>query len=76
VALPLGARIKVEPWDDRLVMLKAQPEGAVAEYEKMPFEVAPFLVYLTRQNGNAMLNDTGTMATRTDSDRAPAIRKP
>jgi hypothetical protein len=76
VALPLGARIKVEPWDDRLVMLKAQPEGAVAEYEKMPFEVAPFLVYLTRQNGNAMLNDAGTMATRTDSDPAPAIAKP
>jgi hypothetical protein len=76
VALPLGARIKIEPWDDRLVMLKAQPEGAVAEYEKMPFEVAPFLVYLTRQNGNAMLNDTGTMATRTDSDPAPAIAKP
>jgi hypothetical protein len=76
VALPLGARIKVEPWDDRLVMLKAQPEGAVAEYEKMPFEVAPFLVYLTRQNGNAMLNDTGTMATRTDSDPARAIAKP
>ena len=45
VALPLGARIKVQPWDDSLVMLKAQPEEAVAEYEKMPFEVAPFLVY-------------------------------
>jgi len=24
-------------------MLKAQPEEAVVEYEKMPFEVAPFL---------------------------------
>jgi hypothetical protein len=57
-------------------MLKAQPEGAVAEYEKMPFEVAPFLVYLTRQNGNATLYDTGTMATKTDSDLPPAIAKP
>jgi hypothetical protein len=76
VALPLGARIKVEPWDDRLVMLKVQPEGAVAEYEKMPFEVAPFLVYLTRQNGNATLNDTGTLATKTETDLPPAIAKP
>jgi len=76
VALPLGARIKVAPWDDRLTMLKAQPEGAVAEYEKMPFEVAPFLVYLSRQNGNAMLNDTGAMAIKTDGDSAPAIAKP
>jgi hypothetical protein len=57
-------------------MLKAQPEGAVAEYEKMPFEVAPFLVYLTRQNAKATLNDAGTTATRTDSDSAPAIAKP
>ena len=51
-ALPLGGRIKVEPWNDQLTLLKPQAEdGTVAEYEKMPFEVAPFLVYLTRQTG-------------------------
>ncbi len=75
-ALPLGARIKVEPWDDRLVMLKAQPEEAVAEYEKMPFEVAPFLVYLTRQNGNAMSNDSRAVAIKTENSPEPAIGKP
>src|SRR6185295_14947041 len=49
-ALPLGGRIKVEPWNDQLTLLKTQAEGGmVAEYEKMAFEVAPFLVYLTRQ---------------------------
>jgi hypothetical protein len=49
VALPIGGRITLEPWSDRLTMLKSAPEGGtVAEYEKMPFEVAPFLVYLTR----------------------------
>ncbi|HUL17324.1 MAG TPA: M48 family metalloprotease [Terriglobales bacterium] len=53
IALPLGGRIKVEPWSDELTLLKPKPEsGTVAEYEKMPFEVAPFLVYLTRQ-GNS-----------------------
>ncbi|HKF25349.1 MAG TPA: hypothetical protein VKB24_05215, partial [Candidatus Acidoferrum sp.] len=52
-ALPLGGRIKVEPWNDQLTLLKTQAEGgAVAEYEKMPFEVAPFLVYLTRQGSD------------------------
>ncbi len=76
VALPLGARIKVEPWDDRLEMLKAQPEEAVAEFEKMPFEVAPFLVYLTRQNGNAVSNDTRAVAIKTESSLEPAIGKP
>ncbi len=76
VALPLGARIKVEPWDDRLVMLKAQPEGAVAEYEKMPFEVAPFLVYLSRPSNNTLLKDSGAVATKTENDPAPTIGKP
>lgn len=49
VALPIGGRITLEPWSDRLTMLKSSPEGGtVADYEKMPFEVAPFLVFLTR----------------------------
>jgi Peptidase family M48 len=76
VALPLGARIKIAPWDDRLVMLKAQPEEAVAEYEKMPFEVAPFLVYLTRQSGNAMSNESRAVAIKTENSREPVIGKP
>src|SRR6202030_4225284 len=43
VALPLGGRIKVEPWSDQLQLLKSKPVRAVAEYEKMPFEIAPFV---------------------------------
>jgi hypothetical protein len=65
-ALPLGGRIKLEPWDDRLVMLKAKSEGPVAEYEKMQFEVAPFLVYLTRQGGRSPANDANAMAAKTE----------
>jgi Peptidase family M48 len=76
VALPLGARIRVEPWDDRLVMLKAQPEEAVAEYEKMPFEVAPFLVFLTRQNGNSVSNESKAVAIKTENSTEPVIGKP
>jgi hypothetical protein len=61
-ALPLGGRIKVEPWNDQLTLLKPQAEGgAVAEYEKMPFEVAPFLVYLTRQNAVSKLASKPTV---------------
>ena len=29
-------------------MIKSKPVGAVAEYEKEPFEVTPISVYLTR----------------------------
>ena len=53
-ALPLGGRIKAEPWNDQLTLLKPQAEGGtIAEYEKMPFEVGPFLLYLTRQENAA-----------------------
>ena len=52
VALPLGGRIKMDPWNDKLEMLKAKPVGAVAEREKMPFEVTPFMLYLTRENNS------------------------
>ena len=49
-ALPLGARIKVEPFDGQLHILKPKPTDLVAEYEKMPFEITPTILYLTRQH--------------------------
>ncbi len=49
VALPLGGRVKMDPWSDKLEMLKSKPVGTVAEREKMPFEVTPFMLYLTRE---------------------------
>ena len=49
VALPLGGRVKMDPWNDKLEMLKTKPVGQVAEREKMPFEVTPFMLYLTRE---------------------------
>ena len=49
-ALPLGGRIKLDPWSDRLEMLKSKPAGSISEREKMPFEVTPFMPYLTRQS--------------------------
>jgi hypothetical protein len=48
-ALPLGGRIKMDPWSDELTMLKAKPVSDVAEREKMPFEVTPFVIYLSRE---------------------------
>ena len=47
-ALPIGGRVKLDPWLDRLDLLKSKPAGAVAEREKMPFEVTPFMPYLMR----------------------------
>ncbi|HEY2821387.1 MAG TPA: M48 family metalloprotease [Candidatus Acidoferrum sp.] len=47
-ALPIGGRVKLDPWFDNLALLKSKPVGLVAEREKMPFEVTPFMPYLTR----------------------------
>jgi Peptidase family M48 len=48
VALPIGGRVKIDPWNDKLELIKSKPVGTVAEREKMPFEVTPFMPYLTR----------------------------
>ncbi len=48
VALPLGGRIKIEPFDGQLRILKLKPTSLPADYEKMPFEVTPIILYLTR----------------------------
>ena len=50
-ALPLGGRVKLDPWNDKLDLMKSKPVGAVAEREKMPFEVTPFMPYLVRFGG-------------------------
>jgi hypothetical protein len=52
-ALPIGGRVKLDPWVDRLDLLKSKPINAVNEREKMPFEVTPFMPYLTRFNNES-----------------------
>jgi len=47
-ALPLGGRIKLDPWSDSVEMVKAQPLTLTLAREKMRFEIAPFFPYLTR----------------------------
>ncbi|HTW23848.1 MAG TPA: hypothetical protein VMD78_09620 [Candidatus Baltobacteraceae bacterium] len=47
-ALPLGARVKVDPWNDHVELLHAKAVSLSSAREKMPFEVTPFLLYLTR----------------------------
>ncbi|HEY4818481.1 MAG TPA: M48 family metalloprotease [Candidatus Acidoferrum sp.] len=52
-ALPIGGRVKLDVWYDRLELIKSKPIGTVAEREKMPFEVTPFMPYLTRYNADS-----------------------
>ncbi|MGA2413165.1 MAG: M48 family metalloprotease [Candidatus Sulfotelmatobacter sp.] len=47
-ALPLGGRIKVNPWDDKAEMVKTAPVAITSARDKMPFEVTPFYPRLMR----------------------------
>ena len=47
-ALPLGSRVKLNPWNNQLVLARTTPLALLSPREKMPFEVTPFVLYLTR----------------------------
>ncbi len=51
-ALPLGGRVKLDPWSSRIELLKTKPVALVSANEKLPFEVTPFFPFLTRLSGN------------------------
>ena len=48
-ALPLGGRVKLDPWHNKLDLIKTKPVALMSPREKMPFEVTPVYLYLTRQ---------------------------
>jgi len=47
-ALPLGGRIKMDPWTDRIEISKAKTVPLLSARDKMPFELTPIFPYLTR----------------------------
>jgi hypothetical protein len=47
-ALPLGSRIRLDPWTNQIALIKTKPVALLSPKEKMPFEVAPLRIYLTR----------------------------
>jgi hypothetical protein len=47
-ALPLGARVTVNPWNDAVTLMKTKPVALLSAREKMPFEITPMFPYLTR----------------------------
>jgi len=52
-ALPLGGRVKINPWDDKAEMVKTAPVAITSARDKMPFEVTPFYPRLARFGAGA-----------------------
>ena len=48
VALPLGSRVKLDPWAGQLKFVKAQPPRIYSAKDKLALEVTPFSPYLVR----------------------------
>jgi hypothetical protein len=71
-ALPIGGRVKLDVWHDRLDLIKSKPVGTVAEREKMPFEVTPFMPYLTRYNSDTS-KPTNASSTDTKAPESASI---
>jgi hypothetical protein len=47
-ALPMGSRIKLDPWNAGVSLMKSKPTTLLSPRDKMPFAVTPLVPYLTR----------------------------
>jgi hypothetical protein len=46
-ALPLGSRVRLDPWTNQISLIKTRPVALLSPREKMPFEVTPIVLHLT-----------------------------
>ncbi|HTR65954.1 MAG TPA: M48 family metalloprotease [Terriglobales bacterium] len=68
-ALPLGGRVKVNAWDDRVEIIKTAPATITSARDKMPLEVTPFYPRLTRLNASA--TSSGSSEATTAANEKP-----
>jgi hypothetical protein len=66
-ALPIGSRLKLDPWNAGVSLMKSKPATILSPRDKMPFAVTPLVPYLTRY--------VETSAAQADSDAAIALNQ-
>jgi hypothetical protein len=64
-ALPMGSRIRINPWDDFISLTKTHQMGPISPREKIPFEVTPINLYLTRYAESSAANVERTIVPST-----------
>jgi Peptidase family M48 len=82
-ALPLGSRIKMDPWTDQLQLAKTRKVPLLTAREKLPLQVTPFMLRLTRESQGPPATVVGKAAvspcdpaTCGDLDNAPSASPP
>jgi Peptidase family M48 len=73
-ALPLGGRVKLNPWDDKVELVKSQPVAITSARDKMPFEVTPFFPRLTRTGTTDNSGSNGNAATPTPAPTTASVK--
>ena len=71
-ALPLGGRVRLNPWDNKVEMVKAQPVAITSARDKMPFEVTPFFPRLTRYGAGTATPTTAPATTAASANASPS----
>jgi len=66
-ALPMGGRVKLNAWTDRVELTKSAPVAIISARDKMPFEVTPFFPRLSR-----LVTDANSGNTTSASNTAPS----
>jgi hypothetical protein len=67
-ALPLGGRVKLNPWTDHVELIKAAPVAITSARDKMPLEVTPFFPRLSRLTTDATAGNATAAANTTPSN--------
>ncbi len=67
-ALPLGGRVKLNPWDNKVELTKSAAMALTSVREKMPLEITPFFPRLSRLS----TGDTSAAPTTTAAAAVPA----
>jgi hypothetical protein len=62
-ALPLGARVRMDPWSNQLYLIKTPQVPLANAKEKLPFQITPFILNLTREESRPSTADASAPAT-------------
>ncbi|MBV8205459.1 MAG: M48 family metalloprotease, partial [Acidobacteria bacterium] len=68
-ALPLGGRVKLNPWTNTAALVKTAPMPITSAADKMPFEVTPFLPFIQRAGSATDTSVASTGAAKSPEDK-------
>ncbi|MCP3978275.1 MAG: M48 family metalloprotease [bacterium] len=76
-ALPLGGRVKLDPWNAHVELMKNNRVPLLSAREKMPFQVTPLMPYLARfESERRSLADADLPDTTKSQAETVAVERP